>query len=127
MDVVVSRYQGEKRISSLPYCSRERQRQLSRPARQLRMGARGSGRDDRRAERQFHAAAQPVRMRRSSVNYQDIGTNIDCWRSAGRGWRVRGDDQRLESSVYTNPDKRDADGRQMPVFRSYQSTNTLSC
>jgi hypothetical protein len=59
------------------------------------------------------------------VNYQDIGTNIDCTAKVVDG----GFELRIsvsDTSVYTNiKDNATPTVGDMPVFRSFQSTNTL--
>jgi hypothetical protein len=129
VDVTVTRYQGEKKISSMPYMLAVNANKLGQagPA-LLRMGAKvpvptvptvptvapppGSA---------AGAAGSPP----PSVNYQDIGTNIDCTAKvvdAGFELRVSVSD----TSVYTNiQDNATPTVGNMPVFRSYQSTNTL--
>ena len=59
------------------------------------------------------------------VNYQDIGTNIDCTaKVVDQGFEVR--ISVSDTSVYANiPDNATPTVGNMPVFRSYQSTNTL--
>ncbi len=123
VDVTVTRYQGEKKISSMPFVLAVNANKLGQagPA-LLRMGAKvpvptvpappGTA---------AGAAASPP----PSVNYQDIGTNIDCTAKvveAGFELRVSVSD----TSVYTNiQDTATPTVGNMPVFRSFQSTNTL--
>jgi hypothetical protein len=125
VDVTVTRYQGEKKISSMPYMLAVNANKLGQagPA-LLRMGAKvpvptiptlaPSGNN-------AGAAAAPPPL----VNYQDIGTNIDCTAKvveAGFELRLSVSD----TSVYTNiQDNATPTVGNMPVFRSYQSTNTL--
>jgi hypothetical protein len=67
IQVVVSRVQDTKKISSLPYALAVNA-SIDRPPSQLRMGA-----SVPIAQRTSTEANMP-----SSVNYQEIGTNIDC-------------------------------------------------
>jgi len=59
------------------------------------------------------------------VNYQDIGTNIDCnAKVVNEGFELR--ISVSDTSVYANiQDNATPTVGNMPVFRSYQSTNTL--
>lgn len=119
VEVTVTRYQGEKKISSMPYMMAVNANKLGQagPA-LLRMGARvpiptipGNP-----------AGGGPVP---APVNYQDIGTNIDCTAKVVDG----GFEVQLsvsDTSVYTNiKDSATPTVGDMPVFRSYKSTNTL--
>ena len=117
IDVVVSRYQGEKKISSLPYvlAVNTNDNTLGGDC-QLRMGAQvpvptgNSGKDG------------PVQ----SFTYRDIGTNIDCSaRTVEEGvFQLRLNIE--DTSVYTNVQERATPTvGEMPVFRTFRSTNTL--
>jgi len=128
VQVVVARYQGEKRISSLPYTLAVNAVSVTGPdakPSQLRMGA--------KVPVPSVAAPKPALGGPASAppgpfsfNYQDIGTNIDC------NARVT-DDGRFQlllsiddTSVYTNvADASTPTVGDMPVFRSFRSTNTL--
>ena len=59
------------------------------------------------------------------VNYQDIGTNIDCTaKVVDEGFELRVSIS--DTSVYASiQDKATPTVGDMPVFRSFQSTNTL--
>ena len=123
VDVMVTRYQGDKKISSMPYMLAVNANKLGQagPA-LLRMGARvpvptiaappGS-------------PAGPAGPMPGPVNYQDIGTNIDCTaKVVDQGFELR--ISVSDTSVYANiPDNATPTVGNMPVFRSYQSTNTL--
>lgn len=117
IDVVVSRYQGEKKISSLPYvlAVNTNDNTLGGVC-QLRMGAQvpvptgSNGKDG------------PVQ----SFTYRDIGTNIDCSaRTVEEGvFQLRLNIE--DTSVYTNvQDRATPTVGEMPVFRTFRSTNTL--
>ena len=123
VDVMVTRYQGDKKISSMPYMLAVNANKLGQagPA-LLRMGARvpvptiaappGS-------------PAGPAGPMPGPVNYQDIGTNIDCTaKVVDQGFELR--ISVSDTSVYANiQDNATPTVGNMPVFRSYQSTNTL--
>lgn len=123
VDVTVMRYQGEKKISSMPYVMAVNANKLGQagPA-LLRMGAKVPVPT---------LAAPPgnpgggVGLMPGPVNYQDIGTNIDCTAKVVEG----GYELRIsvsDTSVYTNiKDNATPTVGDMPVFRSFQSTNTL--
>jgi RNA polymerase sigma-70 factor (ECF subfamily) len=125
VEIVVSRYQGDRPVSRTPYtlavnAASERTRA---EAAQLNIGAEvpvpvttftPAGNDN--------PGARPM----VSFNYRHVGTTIECWavvRSDGRYVLNVSID---ESSVYTG----DSQGAQStvagsPVFRSYESRNTL--
>lgn len=111
IDVVVSRYQGEKKVSSLPY-SLAVNANDNAPGGvcQLRMGT-----------------SVPVQsVGPGPLTYRDIGTNIDC---SARAIEDGSFQLRLnveDSSVYTGgQDASLPKVEQMPVFRTFRSTNTL--
>lgn len=122
IDVVVSRFQGEKKISSLPYLlAVNTNDNAPGGVCQLRMGASvpipsvivppGPG----------GPAPTP-----GPVQYRDIGTNIDCSaRTIEDGvFQLRLNIE--DTSVYTNAQDGVAPAvGQMPVFRTFRSTNTL--
>ena len=123
VDVTVTRYQGDKKISSMPYMLAVNANKLGQagPA-LLRMGA--------KVPVPTLAAppgnpAGPAGPMPGPVNYQDIGTNIDCQAKIVDG----GFELRIsvsDTSVYANiQDDATPTVGKMPVFRSFQSTNTL--
>lgn len=123
VDVTVTRYQGEKKISSMPYMLAVNANKLGQagPA-LLRMGAKVP----------VPSVAAPTANASgagttppASFNYQDIGTNIDCTaKIVDDGFELRMSVS--DTSVYTNiQDKATPTVGNIPVFRSYQSTNTL--
>jgi hypothetical protein len=118
IDVVVSRYQGEKKISSLPYvlAVNTNDNTLGGVC-QLRMGA------------QVPVPATIISKDAApaqSFTYRDVGTNIDCSaRTLDEGaFQLRLNIE--DTSVYTNAqDAATPTVGQMPVFRTFRSTNTL--
>jgi hypothetical protein len=123
VDVLVTRYQGDKKISSMPYMLAVNANKLGQagPA-LLRMGA--------KVPVPTIAAppgnpAGPAGPMPGPVNYQDVGTNIDCTaKVVDQGFEVR--ISVSDTSVYANiQDNATPTVGNMPVFRSYQSTNTL--
>jgi hypothetical protein len=124
VNVTVTRYQGEKKISSMPYMLAVNANKLGQagPA-LLRMGAKVP------VPSVALPATNPSGVAGStppaSFNYQDIGTNIDCTaKVVDEGFELRMSVS--DTSVYTNiQDKATPTVGNIPVFRSYQSTNTL--
>jgi hypothetical protein len=122
VDVTITRYQGEKKISSMPYMLAVNANKLGQagPA-LLRMGAKVPV-PTLAAPPANPAGPAPAP---SLVNYQDIGTNIDCTaKVVNEGFELR--ISVSDTSVYANiQDNATPTVGNMPVFRSYQSTNTL--
>ena len=118
IEVVISRYQGDKRINSVPY-------QLAVNAEggesKLRMGS-----DVPVYSSGFAAAAtkeQPNPPR--SYNYRSIGTTITSSARSAPENRFEVSLYVEDSSVYTGSDKAVPGSEGMPVFRNFNSTNTL--
>jgi len=119
VQVVVSRYQGEKRVSSLPYT-------LSVNAgyrANLRMGAKVPV---------MQMAASIIDGKQMSaagpVSYQDVGTNIDCSVSPAQDdGRFRLEITIDDSSVYGDGlvagDNKPAPGN--PTFRSFRASDSM--
>jgi len=124
VDVTVTRYQGEKKISSMPYMLAVNANKLGQagPA-LLRMGAKVPVPSVAAPTANASGAAGATPP--ASFNYQDIGTNIDCTaKIVDEGFELRMSVS--DTSVYTNiQDKATPTVGNIPVFRSYQSTNTL--
>jgi hypothetical protein len=128
VQVVISRYQGEKRVSSLPYVLSLKSglvttfRQPGQGA-QLRLGS--------RVPIPTQVFAPPADGKpattTSSVSYENVGTNIDCAATALENGRFEVSITISETSVVSDPqDLKAIPGSGVyPVFRSYQSTNTL--
>lgn len=120
VEVVVTRYQGEKKISSLPYTLAVNANDNALAPGgvcQLRMGT------------QVPVPAAMVTKDGASERsfaYRDIGTNIDC---SARSIEDGNFQLRLtveDTSVYANTqDTATPRVDQMPLFRSFRSTNTL--
>lgn len=124
IDVVVSRYQGEKKISSLPYVlAVNTNDNAPGGVCQLRMGASVP-------VPSIVAPAGnpggPVGPMPGPVSYRDIGTNIDCTaRIIDEGvYQLRLNIE--DTSIYTNAqDAGTPTVGQMPIFRTFRSTNTV--
>jgi len=119
LDVVVSRYQGEKKISSLPYVLAVNTNDNSPGGVcQLRMGA--------QVPVPTTIISNKDAVPTQSFTYRDIGTNIDCSaRTLDDGvFQLRLNVE--DTSVYTNAQAGATPTvEQMPVFRTFRSTNTL--
>ena len=119
IDVVVSRYQGEKKISSLPYVLAVNTNDNSPGGVcQLRMGA--------QVPVPTTIISNKDAVPTQSFTYRDIGTNIDCSaRTLDDGvFQLRLNVE--DTSVYTNAQTAATPAvEQMPVFRTFRSTNTL--
>ena len=124
IEIVLSRYQGEKKISSLPYTlSVNANDNAPGGVCQLRMGARVPVPTIVAPKGNPTGQTGPLP---GPFNYQDIGTNIDC---SARTLDEGGFQLRLtveDTSVYTDiQDRTTPTVEQMPVFRTFRSTNTL--
>ena len=126
VQVNIARYQGEKRVNSMPYVlavNAAPSGQPSQPA-QLTIGAdvaipsttftpvpAGDGKP-----------ATPLR----SYGYRNIGTSIVCNASAADDGRFELTINVDESSVYSKPgDAAASGGDDLPAFRSFKSRNVL--
>ena len=119
--VVLSKFQGEKRVSSIPY---ELSVRTDGPRAQLRMGTQVP------VPFSFRMAAadakEPQNTAPVPVNYKDVGTNIDCGvRALGEGrYSI---DISLEDASVSVDRQASQDGllAGAPQFRSIRSTATL--
>jgi hypothetical protein len=131
LQVIVARYQGDKRISSLPYVLSMKSSISSRDFRpgfgaSLRLGSRVPV----RTQVPVPATDGKPATTTNSVNYENVGTNIDAGATALEDGRYEVTLTLNESSVITDTKQafelRGASGMgEYPVFRSYQSTNTF--
>ena len=127
VQVVMSRYQGEKKISSVPYTLSVNANTLQdggRPS-QLRMGAR------------VPVPAWPPTVDGkpvtglltgpSPVTYEHIGTNIDCSASSTDDGRFEVNISIEDTSIYLDGQRTDDASKLSgpPIFRSFQSSNEL--
>jgi Flp pilus assembly secretin CpaC len=111
VQVVLSRHQGDTRISSLPYALAVT---TDGTPSQLRMGG------------EIPIATAAMKGAPTSVQYRPVGTNIDCHARALDGDRYRVTITIEDSSVY--PGTADAAGEWLaehPSFRSYRSSQTV--
>jgi hypothetical protein len=128
VQVVISRYQGDKRIGSLPYVLSLKSAPLSQRrgdyGAMLRLGSRVPVRTQMFAP--TPADGKPAAPM-NTVSYENVGTNIDVGATAMEDGRFEVTITINESSVVTDPQdlKATPGSDSYPVFRSYQSTNTL--
>jgi hypothetical protein len=125
VDIVVARYQGEKRVSRLPYTLAVNANEMARGGgvAQLRMGANvpvpsiAAPKDN---------PAGPAGPMPGPVNYQEIGTNIDCSAQRMKDGGFQLSITVSDTSVYNNVDDQTTPTvGGMPVFRKFSSTNML--
>jgi hypothetical protein len=116
VQVVVSRYQGEKKISSLPYAMAVNAN--DRDTSSIRMGA------------EVPVVSNPIASGGpkppSMVNYKAIGTNIDCFARTMEDGRFQVNITVEDAWVYENSTSTVSPSLAgQPVMRSFKSTNTL--
>ena len=117
VQVVISRYEGEKKISSMPYTLSVNAGNKAN----LRMGTRVPV---------TSTTYTPIAAGGAGVNpltsyqYQDVGTNIDCATSPLDDGRFRMELSVDDSSVYPEDQGR-AIGTDRPSFRSFRVSNSL--
>jgi hypothetical protein len=113
VQVVIARYQGEKKISSMPYTLTSNANSHAN----LRMGT--------RIPVTMAAVTTPKEAPAPApIQYQDVGTNIDCSPTALDDGRYLLLISLEDSSIY--PDDAPATGsRGNPSFRSFRATNSM--
>lgn len=117
VQVVIARYQGEKKVSSLPYT--------------LSMNATADPRSGKATLRM--GAKVPVTVTTlggqapavSSYQYQDVGTNIDCSVLALDDGRFRLEITVDDSSVYPDEQSKESALKGIPSFRSFRASDQL--
>jgi len=118
LQVVISRYEGEKKISSMPYMLSVNAGRTAT----LRMGTRVPV---------VSTSYTPVATGGASVNpltayqYTDVGTNIDCATSTQSDGRFRIDLSIEDSSLYPEDQARTATIADRPVIRSFRAANSM--
>jgi hypothetical protein len=126
IQVMISRYQGEKKLSSLPYS-------LSVTGGSGRIdptaGASFVGRANLRMGAKIPVAATAIKSGEPGVvqsfQYQDVGTNIDCQVWAMDDERFRVEITIDDSSIY--PDDKEMPGivKGNPSFRSFRASDSM--
>jgi hypothetical protein len=127
VQVVISRFQGDKKISSLPYTlsvnatTTNESRLFGRA--NLRMGSKIP--ITMMAPPTVDGKPVSGMMTTGPIQYQDVGTNIDCGVSGTGDGRFRLDITVDDSSVY--PDDRPPEGgaKGSPSFRSFRATDSM--
>jgi hypothetical protein len=103
VQVVIARYQGEKKIGSMPYTLT-----LNAGGKAtLRMGS-----------------SIPIAAKDGSFQYKDVGTNIDCIATEVEGSRYSLNITVDDSSVYPD-DQTSTSKAGVPSFRSFRAGNTM--
>ncbi len=113
VQVVISRFQGDKKVSSLPYAMAVNANGSNAS---LRMGA-----NVPIETATFGAENKPVV---SSFTYRDVGTAIDCAASSLDDGRYRIGLTVEDSSVYSEPPT-GSKSPDHPTFRTFKATNSL--
>jgi hypothetical protein len=125
VEVVISRYQGEKRVSRTPYA--------------LAVNANSDAQRAERAQLNIGAevpvpmttftpagAGNPPARPLVSFNYRHVGTTIECWAALRSDGRYALNIEIDESSLYTDENQGTTSTvAGSPVFRSFSSRNTL--
>jgi hypothetical protein len=119
VQLVISRYQGEKRISSVPYVLAVNANSTNA---QLNMGA-----EVPVASATFAPidAGKPSPAPLRSYNYRQIGTQIECGATSADEGRFELSISVDDSSVFTKEEASSAGVGDMPVFRSFRSRNRV--
>jgi type II secretory pathway component GspD/PulD (secretin) len=116
VQVVIARYEGDKKISSMPYLLSVNAGRVSN----LRMGTRVPV---------IATSYTPIATGGANVNpltsyqYQDVGTNIDCNTSPLEDGRFRIELGIEDSSV--DPENQTRGPVERPAFRSFRANNSL--
>jgi hypothetical protein len=117
VQVVISRYQGEKKISSLPYMLAVNSDGVNS---QLNIGA-----NVPIPTTTFTPAGPDKPVPLVSYNYSNVGTNIDCRVTTAEDGRFELTLSVDESTVVTNTESVSGAVSGAPVMRSFKSRNRL--
>jgi hypothetical protein len=118
IQVVIARYQGEKRVSSMPYVLAVNAN--GAPA-SLNMGA-----DVAIPSGPIHSPVDGKPSPPVMYNYRSIGTNISCSATSADEGRFEVNISIDDSSVFVTADGSPSTAAgNMPAFRSFKSRNTL--
>jgi Flp pilus assembly secretin CpaC len=114
VQIVIARYQGDKKIGSVPYT--------------LTVNASGGGRASLRMGAQIAIPGGPTGKDPASFQYKSIGTNIDCTATGLDDGRFKLDINIEDSSVY--PDVPGAQNvpkviSDIPAFRSFSLSDSV--
>jgi hypothetical protein len=111
VQVTISRFQGEKKLSSMPYTLSVNTNNARTEISRLRMGGKVP----------IMTVAAPVAA--GPVTYQDVGTNIDCYASTTDDGRFKVTLTVEDTSVYPE-DQGVSTVRGHPAFRTLVLTNS---
>ena len=119
VQILLSRYQADKKVSSLPYTlmvtTDERNRNVGRGT--MRLGTQVPITTMARQSNEPSAPLVPT------VQYRDVGTNIDCIVTALEDGRFKVDLTVEDSSIDTAPSGGSANPH--PSFRSFRATDSM--
>jgi len=118
VQIVMSRFQGEKKVSSLPYTLSVNATVAGMNRASLRMGT--------QVPVVLLAMANPPKDAPQSgpVQYKDVGTNIDCDPQVLDDGRFRIQVIVDDASVYPDDHPKEADAIGRPSFRQFRATNS---
>jgi hypothetical protein len=119
VQVVVARYQGEKRVSSLPYVLAPNANDSE--STRLRMGAKVPVPTVTGQQKLAQQLPMPTI---SPITYQEIGTNIDCKVKSLIDGLFEVNVSVEDNSIVVGTEGLPAPG-EPPVFRTFQAANTL--
>ena len=122
VEVVISRYQNDKRISSLPYFLAVNAGEDTAPTK-LRMGANVAVPSSTFAP--VGADGKPAFNPMATYNYRDVGTNIDCLAKPLGDGRFSVYVSVGERSVVQPPATCNSAVSCAPVIRNFEAENTL--
>jgi hypothetical protein len=116
VQVVLARYQGEKKISSMPYTLT------------MNAGSHANLRMGTKIPVMMVSAARPEADGKpipqiGPIQYQDVGTNIDCGATEVQGGGYQLTISVDDSSVY--PDEQPGGTKGNPSFRSFRANNSM--
>ena len=121
VQILISRYQGEKKISSMPYTLSVSVVPGWQPGARanLRMGAKVP----------VVTGAMPVgdgkEMRGGAFQYQDVGTNVDCNAQVLDDGRFRLEITVDDTSIFPDEQKPGSPGPGTPSFRSFRASDSV--
>jgi len=117
--VVIARYQGDKKISSLPYTLSVNANAAGASS-SLRMGTKIPV-----ATALGPMAPGTEGKQLSTLNYQDVGTNIDCFAATLDDGRFRVQVTVDDSSVYPEEEGKPTASSGRPSFRSFRAVDSM--
>ena len=120
VQVVISKYQADKKTSSLPYTltvSLNDPRNVARAS--VRMGAQVPIATTTRPSGNADAAPVPT------IQYRDVGTSIDCAATSADDGRFKLELTIDDSSVYSDTAQGVTGRAGNPAFRSFRASNTV--